>query len=50
MRASAGLSVLYTMPYVSGETLATSLSLNGAGGAAAAQIEGRELLIAVQPA
>jgi isoleucyl-tRNA synthetase len=36
--------------YVTGETLATSLALNGAGGGETAQIEGRELLIAVQRA
>jgi isoleucyl-tRNA synthetase len=35
--------------YVAGETLATSVSYDGADGAAPAEIEGRRLLIAVEP-
>jgi len=34
--------------YVAGETLATSLDLSGAGNGARAEIEGREVLIAVR--
>jgi isoleucyl-tRNA synthetase len=34
--------------YVAGETLATAVSYDGAGGGARAEIEGRELLIAVE--
>jgi isoleucyl-tRNA synthetase len=37
-------------PYVSGETLATSLSYDGAGGDSSAHIEGLELLIGVERA
>jgi isoleucyl-tRNA synthetase len=36
--------------YVAGETLATSLSYDGADGSDRAEIEGRELLIAVERA
>ena len=36
--------------YVAGETLATSVSYDGAGGGAAAAIEGRELRISVERA
>ncbi len=36
--------------YVAGETLATSIAYDGAGGGQAARIEGRELLIELQRA